>query len=123
MVVVAEEQEMVDEVAQVVHHHSVHIVLLLVEQVVNQIVHMKVDMVELLLVETSIFLVVAEKCHMTTTEKVVEVHHSGIKQVHHTIMLTTKKKSLMVNGGLEEDMDIILKIVTHTITQEVVRVA
>ena len=87
MVVVAEEQETVDEVVQAVHHHLVHIALLLVGQVVNQIVHMKVDMVELLLVETSIFLVVAEKCHMTTTEKVVEVHHSGINQVQTTIVV------------------------------------
>ena len=87
MVVVEDELVMVVEVAQVVHHHLVHTALQLEEQVVNQIVHMKVDMVELPVVETSMYLVVEEKCHMTTTEKVVEVHHSGINQVQTTIVV------------------------------------
>ena len=90
---------------------------------VKPITHIREVLVEMPVVETLIYQVAVEKWHMEQTEKVVAVHHSGIKQVHHTIMLTTKKRSLMVNGGLEEDMDIILKIVTHTITQEVVRVA
>ena len=90
-------------------------------QEVIQITHMKEDMVEMPVVETSAG-GGGEMAHGADREGGGGSsfwHKAG----HHTIMLTTKKKSLMVNGGLEEDMDIILKIVTHTITQEVVRVA
>ena len=116
MVVVEDELVEVVEVAQVVHHHLVHTALQLVEQVVNQIVHMKVDMVELPVVETSMYLVVEEKCHTVQTEKVDQVQVSGINQVVHITMPITKKRLLMVSGDLEEVMVTIHKTVLHMAT-------
>jgi hypothetical protein len=97
------------------------IALLLVEQVVNQIVHMKVDMVVLLLVGISTSLVVVEKCHTTTTEKVVEDHHSGISLDQTTIVVEEHITSQQDNGVLVEVGDTILKTQrTHLTVVQVV---
>ena len=114
---------MVVEVLLVALHHLVHIALQMVDRVDKLITHIREVLVEMPVVETLIYQVVVEKWHMEQTEKVEQVHHSGINLVVHTIMPITKKRSLMVNGGLEEVMDIILKMITHIITHEVVRVA
>ena len=109
------------EVVQVVLHHLVNIAVQLVDRVVNQITLIRVGQGEVPVVETLICQGEVEKCHMVQTMKVWQVHHSGIKQGHHTIITTTKKKSLMDNGVLVVVMVIIHSTITHTTTQMVVR--
>ena len=88
---------------------------------VTQITHIREDLVEMLLVVILIYLAVVVRCLTVLTEKVVEAVASGISLVLHTIMLTTKKRLLMVSGDLVEVMVTIHKTVLHTITQTVVQ--
>ena len=64
-----------------------------------------------------------ERWHTAPTEKVDQVHHSGIKQVHHTTTIITKKRLLMVSGDLVEVMVTIHRMVLHTIIVAAVQVA
>jgi hypothetical protein len=63
---------------------------------------------------------VVAKCPTVITEKVAAVQVSGIRQVLHTITLTTKKRLLMVSGDLVEVMVTTPKTVMHTTTVMVV---
>ena len=101
---------MVVEVHQVEHHHLVHIVLLMVDREVIQITHIKVAGGNAS--GGDIILGGGEMAHGAHREggggssfwhKAGSNHHCANNQ----------EETLMVNGGLVEDMDIILKIVTQ----------
>ena len=113
---------MVEE-GQVVLHHLVHTALQLVEMVVTQITHMKVDMVEMPVVETSIYLAVVAVCHMVHLTKTLEVLVSGIEQVHIITTPVQTLRLLMDSGGQVVHMVTTHKTHTHTETLTVVQVA
>ena len=109
------------EEVQVVLHPSVHTVQQVVDKVVKPITHIREVLVDQHLVVISTYLAVVVRCLTVLTEKVVEAVASGISLVLHTIMLTTKKRLLMVSWDLVEVMVTIHKTVMHTTTVTVVQ--
>jgi hypothetical protein len=84
---------------------------------------MRVEEVETLLAETSIFLVVLVACLTDLITKTLEDLLSGTKLDHTTTMKIMVQKILMDNGVLGEVMDTIHRMDTHITIATVVRVA